>query len=270
MDDQSTLKNNEETITSLIKRYIIILSEDITELDNKYENLQNLLGGNLLLLEEEKKARFLKLEELSNHPLHCVRLIANYRKAVIMEENENPLEARELFEKVFTIATYSKDKFFTELTKNIYNEIYNHTLTMLKLLNSQKYDEEVKTALAGFREGNADSIFDLAVMYQKGDRLHKNSFKAKRYLEIASDLGNPKAQYYLGLYYYNEGNLNAARLIADSANKGFAPAKLQLVILSLYGYSVAIEETTKESPVKLLEEFSLSYPPFNLIDFEGF
>ena len=92
-------------------------------------------------------------------------------------------------------------------------------------------------ALREFRpladQGNAKALFNLGVMYDKGQGVPQDYAEAERWYRQAADQGVASAQYYLGFMYANgqgvpQDHAEAARWYRKAADQGVASATYHL------------------------------------------
>ena len=121
--------------------------------------------------------------------------------------------------------------------------------------NTQDYDKGVAAIIAGDFEtawsellplaesGNADTQYNIGMMYLKGEGVIQNYVEAGKWLRLAADQGIVDAQYIIGLMYHEgkgviQNDVEAVKWYRLAADQGYAKAQYILGMAYRGGFGV--------------------------------
>src|SRR5687768_7717283 len=104
-----------------------------------------------------------------------------------------------------------------------------HASNVTDLLNEGRFPEAYDLALRLATAGVSEAQITLGWMYQVGKGVARDFERAKFWYRSASQSQSPRAEFYLGTVYWNEGAFaDAVTWFEKAASHGFTPAMYQL------------------------------------------
>ena len=104
------------------------------------------------------------------------------------------------------------------------------------LINEERFKDAYELSLRMAKEGSTSAQLILAWLYQFGKGVPRDLDKARYWYTSAVESNSPSAEFYLGLFYWNESDFNQAiPWLEKAASHGYTTAAYHLARMYRHG-----------------------------------